>query len=189
MKRYIATLASLALVFGLGACLMSLTESFEYDVLNEPVPPLPEIDLTGRDGHLEPIDFTTDSVFEDNKDDIKNVDRVEFHVGMFTKNGDAAELDISFRKPAEGTSPPGDWVPILKRVPVPAGTSGTKLHVIEYADSGDYIVKDNFALFQKQATIGKMDLLLEAGELEPGVTNDEVVIKKLVIYVAITAGK
>lgn len=190
MKRSIATLASLVLVFGLGACLLSLTESFEYDVLAEHEPdPLEEIDLTGRDGYVEPIDFTSDDVFNDNQADIKNVDRVEFYVAMFTRNGDPALLNAKFREPADPPARENPWIPILKDVRVPAGTSETNLHKISYEQSGDYIVTDNFAKFQKLAEDGAMDLLFEAGELEPGVSNDEVVIRKLVIYVAITAGK
>ena len=180
MKRYIATLMSLALVFGLGACLLSLTESFEYDVFKEHG--LTEIDLTGSDGHEENIDFTTDSTFNDNKDDIKNIDRVEFAMNLYTANTSTAIVDVWFREPADAGEDENDYLKILDGVNVPGGSDETTQLSIRYADSGDYIT--NFASFQKLAESGRMDLLVSART-----GNDEVIITKLVIYVAITAGK
>jgi hypothetical protein len=175
MRKTTATLASLLLVFGLGGCLLSLTESFEYDVLKEN--DLLFIDLEGKDGHIEAIDLADDPTFEDNQDKIKTVDRVTFHCVLFTKNDSPATVDIYFRGP-DTTA----WTLLLEGVNVSAASTANKPDKIKYADSEDLI--RNFTPFQKLAEKGIMDLKIEARE-----GNDAVQIDKLILYVAITAGK
>ena len=174
MKKRIATLVPLLLVFGLGACITSVTESFEYDVFKENG--LTEIDLEGQDPYIESIDLTTDSTFKDNQSEIKNVDRVTFKTDLYTKNEADAIVDMYFR--LDSTD---DWMVLVQGLTVSAASTAGALTKITYTDSEGLI--QNFEKFQKLAEKGIMEIGRDART-----GNDAVVVKSLVLYVAFSGG-
>ena len=174
MRKHIATTVSLLLVFGLGACLLSLTESFEYDVFKENS--ITSIDLEGKDRHIESIDLRDNDTFEEHQDDIQNVDRVTFMTDLYTKNDRDAVVDIFFR--LDATDP---WKLLINGLKVSAASTAGVPTKITYDRSEELV--ENFDVFQRMAIGGVMQLGVGART-----GNDEVVVLSLVLYIAISGG-
>ncbi|RKZ13865.1 hypothetical protein DRQ53_06275 [bacterium] len=174
MRMHIATTFSLLLLFGVGGCLVSLTESFDYDVLLETGNEF--LDLDGTDGETVPIDLSDDDTFDENRDDIKNVDRVGFEADLYTKDDLDTVVDIFFRK--KGSDP---WVLLLDAAPVSGVSTAARQDLISYKQSETLI--RNFELFQQVAEGGVMELKLKARD-----GNDQVRVTRLILRITITVG-
>lgn len=172
MKKRIATAGALVLVLALSGCLLSLTESFEYNVTDQ----TGSLDLTGTAGDQIPIDLSDNSTFEDNQDKIKLVDRVGFEADLYTQNSTDAKVDIYFRRDTAD-----EWMILLEGAMVPGSSSSTAQAKITYEDS-EKLIK-NFEAFQDIAVDGIMQFRIEA---QAG--NDEVTVTDLLLIVTITAG-
>ena len=181
MKKHTATLVLLLAVFGLSGCpIATITESFEYDVLEERNDGNP-FDLTGQGGWSDVIDFSSDETFEDNKDKIDEIDRVTFRGAMYTLNDSDATVDIFFRAVPEAGDPTPPWMAILEGLSVPGTTDADSQFEITYEASEPLI--QNFTQFQKLAKGGVMELALMART-----GNDQVLVTKLIVYVALSGG-
>lgn len=181
MRKYTATLVMLLLAFGLSGCpIATITESFEYDVLEEKNEGNP-FDLTGEGGWSDVIDLTTDDTFNDNKDKIENIDRVTFQASMYTLNDEDAVVDIFFREVVEAGETPATWLPILEGFLVEGTKDATAPLEISYEDSEPLI--QNFTQFQNLAEDGIMELALVARE-----GNDQVLVTELILWIALSGG-
>ena len=181
MNKRIATLVLLPLVLGLAGCpLATITESFEYDVIEEVNDGNP-FDLTGQTGWSDVIDFSTDDTFNDNKDKIDEIDRVTFRGFMHTLNDSDATVDIFFRAVPEAGEPTPPWTVILGGLTVPGGTDADSPFEITYEESEPLI--QNFTQFQTLAKGGVMELAVVA---QSG--NDQVLVTTFIVYVALSGG-
>lgn len=172
MMKNIATALALIAVLGLAGCLLSLTETFDYNVTDRTGP----LELAGTDGEIASIDLTEESTFDDNKDKIKNVDRVGFEAWAYTSNAQDAVIDIEFR-----AGDKDEWTLLLAGAPVSGASTATAPDRITYEKSEKLI--RNFALFQKLAEKGVMQLRVRASG-----GNDQVVVPELVLVITLTAG-
>jgi hypothetical protein len=184
MKKHTATLVILLLAFGLSGCpLAKVTESFEYDVIKEANGGVP-IDLTGQDNWYRFIDLNDDDTFKENRDKIDEIERVTFQADMYTLNDADAIVDIYFREYVEdvpeGEGPPS-WMLILEDLRVRGDSNEDAPLQITYEGSEPLI--KNFTQFQKLAEGGVMELGLDARG-----GNDEVLVTKLILYIALSGG-
>lgn len=172
MRTRIATFGALLVAFALSGCLLSLTESFEYNVTDE----TGSLDLAGTDGDMIAIDLSDEDTFADNKDKLKLVDRLGFEATLYTRNSENAKVDVYFRE--KSTDP---WMLLLDGATVAGSSSDTSPGSISYEDSESLI--KNFSVFQEVALGGIMELRVEA---EDG--NDQVTVTNLLLIITITAG-
>ena len=181
MKKYIATLVLLPLLLALAGCpLATVTESFEYDVLEENNDGQP-FDLTGQDGWTDVIDLTKDETFNDNKGKIDEIDRITFMGAMHTLNDADATVDIFFRAVPEKDEPTPKWLIILEGLEVGGDTTADLPFKITYEESEGRI--QNFTQFQALAKDGIMELALVTRT-----GNDQVLVTKLMLYIALSGG-
>jgi len=171
MNKHIAIMVGILLTVGLTGCLISITETFEYNVTDRTGP----INLAGTSGETVPIDLTENSTFDDNKEKINVVDRAGFEAALYTSNTDPAVVDISFRRTSTD-----DWTPLLAGISVAALSSQESPTKIGYTESEALI--QNFDYFQKVSAGGVMELQLKART-----GNDKVIVSNLLIIITFTA--